>query len=57
VTVLRQVGRFDAAWNRLPAVQEEDFHGITSPTGGMFDAKRIAKLSVVVGHLSFYMLG
>ena len=27
VAVLRQEGRFDAAWDRLPAVKEEDFHG------------------------------
>ena len=26
VAVLGQEGRFDAAWDRLPAVQEEDFH-------------------------------
>jgi hypothetical protein len=33
VAVVRQVGRFDAAWNRLPAVKEEDFHGFV-----LFDA-------------------
>ena len=26
VAVLRQEGRFDAAWDRLPAVKEENFH-------------------------------
>ncbi len=27
VAVVLQVGRFDAAWSRLPAVEEEDSHG------------------------------
>jgi hypothetical protein len=26
VAVVLQVGRFDAAWDRVPAVKEEDFH-------------------------------
>jgi hypothetical protein len=26
VAVVFQVGRFDAAWDGLPAVEEEDFH-------------------------------
>jgi hypothetical protein len=26
--VLGQVGRLDAAWSRIKAVEEEDFHGL-----------------------------
>src|SRR5580658_6419576 len=29
VAVLRQEGRLDAAWDGLPAVEEEDFQGVT----------------------------
>jgi hypothetical protein len=28
VSIFRKVGRFDAAWDRLPAVEEEDFHAV-----------------------------
>jgi hypothetical protein len=27
VAVVGENGRFDASWDRLPAVEEEDFHG------------------------------
>jgi len=27
MAVLSEEGRLDVAWNRLPAVEEEDFHG------------------------------
>jgi len=30
VAVLLQAGRFDAAWNAAPAVEEENFHGFTA---------------------------
>jgi hypothetical protein len=30
VAVVLQVGRFDAAWDRVPAVKEEDFHWVES---------------------------
>ena len=28
VAVLGQEGRFDAAWDRTPAMQKEDFHAV-----------------------------
>jgi len=28
VTVLRETSRLDASWDRSPAVEEEDFHGV-----------------------------
>src|SRR5262249_13357298 len=34
VAVLGQVGRLDAAWDRLPAVEEEDSHGGILPAVG-----------------------
>lgn len=27
-TVLSEVGRFNAAWDAVPTVEEEDFHGL-----------------------------
>jgi hypothetical protein len=30
VAVIREVRRLDAAGDRLPAVEEEDFHGLVS---------------------------
>lgn len=27
-----EVGRLDATWDRMPAVEEEDFHDVNSPT-------------------------
>ena len=32
VAVLLHARRFDAAWNGVPAVEEEDFHGFTACT-------------------------
>ena len=42
VAVLGQEGWFDASWNRLPAVEEEDDHG------GI-----VADLALSVNHLDF----
>jgi hypothetical protein len=35
VAVLGQEGRFDAAGNGLPAVEEEDYHGVIIPAADL----------------------